>query len=73
MPDKIIPSQYQKPLSLLMDSLLRYPDGRLKTLDELPDIETLWNDKRRINGLPREYVEMAHRSAGFVMRGFRKE
>jgi len=68
-----IPKEYQKDLSDLMASMLVYPDGTSRKLEDLPTIDELWNDKRKIKGLPRDIVEMAHRSAGYVLRGFRHE
>ena len=73
MSSQIVPKEYQKDLSDLMASMLIYPDGTSRKLEDLPSIEELWNDKRKIKGLPRDIVEMAHRSAGYVLRGFKHE
>jgi len=71
MSSQIIPKKYQDDLSDLMAAMLIYPDGTSRKLEDLPTIEELWNDKRKIKGLPREMVEYAHRSAGFVLNNFK--
>ena len=75
MSSQIIPSEYQDNLSLLINSLLHYPDGSDKELADMPVIEVLYElweyDKKRKPLLPRWVIEYGRERAVFVMVNLR--